>query len=74
MKKLPLLFLFSLSTFSVAADEYTDSVTKVVYSYEPGSGVAKVKDGKDAVGEVAILERFTVGGQEYVVNFIDHGA
>ena len=74
MKKLSLLFLFSLSTFSVAADEYTDPVTKVVYSYNPGSGVAKVMDGKDAVGEVTILERFTAGGQEYVVNFIDHGA
>ena len=74
MKKSLLLLLSVLSVLSAVADEYTDPATKVVYSYEPVSGVAKVKDGKDAVGEVAILERFTVGGQEYVVNFIDHGA
>lgn len=36
--------LLLLATAAVA-DEYTDSLTGVVYTYEKGSGVAKVKDG-----------------------------
>ena len=71
MKKLTLLFLLTLSTLSVVADEYTDPLTKVVYSYNPGSGVAQVKTGKEAKGDIAILESFTVGGQEYVVDCVE---
>ena len=73
------------------ADEYIDPQSKVVYTYEPGSGTAMVKAGyeeiiyrgedyeldtavhsgsPDAVGEVAILDRFTIGTEEYVVTSI----
>ncbi|MBR6187384.1 MAG: leucine-rich repeat domain-containing protein [Prevotella sp.] len=77
MKKLFLLFVLALAFLPATADEYTDPATKVVYSYEPGSGIARVgyRDGSgpgspDAKGEIAILERFTVDGQEYVVDMI----
>lgn len=77
MKKLILLFVLVQYVLFSAADEYTDPVTKVVYSYEPGSGVARVgyRIGSgpgcpDAKGEITILERFTVDGQEYVVDMI----
>ena len=90
MKKLSLLLVFGLSVLSVAADEYIDSLTKVVYSYNPGSGVAMVKEGTcnwidkthieyfsgspDAKGEISILERFSVDGQEYIVNKVGNKA
>ena len=70
MKKLFLIFVLALVFLPVTADEYTDPATKVAYSYEPGSGVAQVKTGKYAKGEITILERFTADGQEYVVNSI----
>ncbi|MBR4644897.1 MAG: leucine-rich repeat domain-containing protein, partial [Bacteroidaceae bacterium] len=71
------------------ADEYIDPQSKVVYTYEPGSGTAMVKAGNtegkldggmilvgycpgspDAAGDVAILDRFTIGTDEYVVTSI----
>ena len=73
------------------ADEYVDPQSKVVYTYEPGSGTAMVKAGQeeiisrgegyeleptihpgspDAVGDVLILDRFTVGTEEFVVTSI----
>jgi len=73
------------------ADEYIDPQSKVVYTYEPGSGTAMVKAGyeeviyrgegyeleptihpgsPDAVGDVLILDRFTVGTEEFVVTSI----
>ncbi|MBR3021405.1 MAG: leucine-rich repeat domain-containing protein, partial [Bacteroidaceae bacterium] len=71
------------------ADEYIDPQSKVVYTYEPGSGTAMVKAGNtegeldggmilvgycpgspDAAGDVAILDRFTIGTEEYVVTSI----
>ena len=67
MKHLLSLFVLCLSALSAAADEYTDPVSKVVYSYQPGSGTAVVTGGADAKGDITILERFTADGQEYVV-------
>lgn len=39
------LMLLMLMISSALADEYTDTLRGVVYTYEKGSGVAKVKDG-----------------------------
>lgn len=66
--------------------EYIDPVYKVTYKYKPGSGVARVKEGlcpeqetdtlelysgnPGVSGDIVILEKFTVDGQEYVVNRI----
>ncbi len=74
MRILFLLFVLALAFLPATADEYTDTATKVVYSYERGSDVAQVKAGKDAKGEITILERFTINGQEYVVNRVDDSA
>ena len=74
MKKSFLLILIGLSVLPVEADEYTDPTTKIVYNYEPDSGIAQVKTGKEAKGEITILERFTINGQEYVVNSIGNDA
>ena len=83
--------LMSVVALVAIADEYIDPQSKVVYTYEPGSGTAAVKAGyeeiiwrgedyeldtaihpgsPDAAGDVAILDRFTIGAEEYVVTSI----
>lgn len=76
------------------ANEYIDPQTNVVYTYEPGQGIASVKAGyeeaqstgfgegevffysgsPDAEGDIVILDRFSVGTEEYVVTRIGEGA
>ena len=70
-----------LLTTAIIADEYTDPLTGVVYIYEKGSGVAKVKDGEYHAWdgrsrsaaqekEIVVLDSFKVDGYNYVVNEI----
>ena len=80
--------MMSVVPLVAIADEYIDPQSKVVYTFEPGSGKAMVKAGyeeiiyrgegyeldtgyhpgsPDAAGDVVILDRFTVGTEEYVV-------
>ena len=50
MKKTVLLLaIMSVVILNVKADEYIDPVSKVVYTYEPGSGTAMVKVGYEEV-------------------------
>jgi hypothetical protein len=87
MKKRNLLItiLLLLATAAVA-DEYTDSLTGVVYTHEKGSGVAKVKDGVyhawDArtrgtiplAEDIVILDSFLVDDCRYAVKEIGNYA
>lgn len=82
-----LFLITSLLSFAltVAADEYIDPQSNVVYTYEPGQATASVKAGyremvyyhsgnPDAAGDVVILDRFTMGTTEYIVTSIGAGA
>ena len=92
MKKHFLLFVLLASALTVAANEYTDPETKVVYTYDPKGTTATVKAGYDmppfddegsrsgkitdggeieyypgspeASGDIAILDKFVVDGNE----------
>ncbi len=80
------VFFISLSTLPAVADEYIDPETNVIYVYQQGVPNATVKCGDvaywdtddteyvsgnpDAKGNVRILDRFTVNGEEYVVNSV----
>lgn len=86
MKKIFLFFFISLLTHSAVADEYIDPETNVIYVYKQGNPNATVKSGDvadwdnsdteyvsgnpNAKGNVRILDRFTVNGEEYLVNGI----
>jgi hypothetical protein len=74
-----------LLTTAIIADEYTDPLTGVVYIYEKGSGVAKVKEGvyhawdsrtrsASQEKEIVVLDSFKVDGCEYAVNEIGNYA
>lgn len=47
MKKRVLLFVLLASALTVAANEFTDPETKVVYTYDPKGTTATVKAGYD---------------------------
>lgn len=87
MKKRNLLItILLLLATAVVADEYTDSLTGVVYTHEKGSGVAKVKDGVyhawDArtrgtiplAEDIVILDSFIVDDCRYAVKEIGNYA
>lgn len=76
------LMLLMLMIPSALADEYTDTLRGVVYTYEKGSGVAKVKDGvyhawdgrtrgsNTLAEDIVILDSFSVDDCKYTVNEI----
>ena len=79
MKKLLLLTLLAtlLVPLTILADEWTDPETNVVYTYTPGQSEASVKSGNqrkpgspDVTGDIAILDKFTLDGNEYTVTSI----
>ena len=48
MKKICLLWIALMAFVSIiSAEEYIDPQTKVIYTYEPGSGTAMVKEGRE---------------------------
>ena len=73
-------------TLSIAADEYTDPSTNVVYTYDPNGTTAEVKRGvrddfdgyntvykagsPNASGNVDILEKIVINGKEFSVTKI----
>ena len=74
--------LLYLALAAAVAEEYTDSLTGVAYTYEKGSGVAKVKDGEyhawdgrtrgfmNFTENIVILDSFMYDGHHYIVNEI----
>ena len=86
MKRLFFCFIAFLAAMSIAAAEYTDSVSKVSYTYDPAGSTAEVKHGgvymtdsgggwfeagsPEAKGDVAILSTFAVEGKDYSVDRI----
>lgn len=81
------VFVLAIVTFAltVAADEYTDPSTNVVYTYDPNGTTAEVKKGirhdldgstvykagsPNASGNVAILEKIIANGKEFFVTKI----
>lgn len=83
------LFLAVVTASSSTYVEYTDPASGVTYKYRPGSGVARVKDGyipeeegamevfsgnPHVKGDIVVLDRFNVDGQEYVVNRVEYCA
>ena len=78
MKKLLLTLLATLLVpLTIWADEWTDPETNVVYTYTPGQSEASVKSGNqrkpgspDVTGDIAILDKFTLDGNEYTVTSI----
>ena len=81
-KSLIISILMHLTLSAAVADEYTDSLTGVVYTYEKGSGVAKVKNGEyhawdgrtrgvmNSTKDIVILDSFMYDGHHYTVNEI----
>ncbi|MBR6032138.1 MAG: leucine-rich repeat domain-containing protein, partial [Bacteroidaceae bacterium] len=85
-----LLLLLQMSVIAGFADEYKDPATNVIYTYEPGQSTASVKAGHeesdgsmsidfcpgspDAAGDVVILDKFSIGTNEYVVTSISECA
>lgn len=78
-----LLTLMQVLLLSASADEYTDPITNVVYSYTKGSGVATItgladisgeESGQVVTGDITILDKFMVDDEEYVVTSISDGA
>ena len=82
---LALLLCLCLNHDTASADDYTDPVTSVVYTYDPAGTTAEVKSGEyvswesgteyhagspDAQGEIVILSKFVVDGREYKVTRI----
>ena len=84
MKNLYFFILLCLPTLPIAADEYTDPATNVIYTFKPGNPNAIVKCGDkldwdngtteyvtgspDAKDDIYILDKFTMNGEEYVVD------
>ena len=73
-----LAFFLPLTSF---ADEWQDPETKVNYEYTVGKSEASVKAGgfysagsPDVTGDVAILSKITINGDEYCVTSIESGA
>ncbi len=84
-KQLLLTLLAVLLPLSSWADVWQDPETKVNYEYTPGKSGASVKSGNyyissykpsspDATGDIAILPKFTIDGNEYTVTSIGSGA
>ena len=85
MKRFVLILAILTFTLNVAADEYTDPSTNVVYTYDPNGTTAEVKKGvrhdwdeateykagsPNASGDVVILEKVVVNGKEFSVTKI----
>lgn len=85
MKRFVLVLAIVTYTLNVAADEYTDPSTNVVYTYDPNGTTAEVKRGvrddwdgateykagsPNASGNVVILEKIIVNGKEFSVTKI----
>ena len=70
MKKIGLSMLLMLAVMSAQADVYQDPVTKVNYEYTPGGNQASVVKSADATGDITILSKFSVDGNEYTVTSI----
>ena len=86
MKRFVLVLAIVTFTLNVAADEYTDPSTNVVYAYDPNGTTAEVKGGvrydydgsntvykagsPNASGDVDILEKVVVNGKEFSVTKI----
>ena len=86
MKRLFFCFITFMSALSIIAAEYTDPISKVIYTYEPAGSTAEVKHGgvymtdsgggwfeagsPEAKGDVAILSTFAVEGKDYTVDRI----
>ena len=83
MKRFVLVLAIVTFTLNVAADEYTDPSTNVVYAYDPNGTTAEVKGGvrydydgsntvykagsPNASGNVIILEKVIVNGKRMVI-------
>lgn len=66
-----ILTLAALLPFTAMADIWQDPKTQIKYEYTIGDSSASVAYSERAVaGDVAILEKITVGGNEYVVTSI----
>lgn len=74
MKKIGLSLLLMLTVMSAWADVYQDPVTKVNYEYTPGVNQASVVKSADATGDITILSKFSVDGNEYTVTSIGENA
>ena len=85
MKRFVLILAVVTLALTVAADEYTDPSTNVVYTYDPNGTTAEVKRGvrhdldgstvykagsPNASGNVVILEKVIVNGKEFSVTKI----
>ena len=85
MKRFVLVLAVVTFALTVAADEYTDPLTNVVYTYDPNGTTAEVKKGvrhdldgstvykagsPNASGSVVILEKVIVNGKEFSVTKI----
>jgi hypothetical protein len=89
MKRFVLVLAVVTFALTVAADEYTDPLTNVVYTYDPNGTTAEVKRGvrhdldgstvykagsPNASGSVVILEKVIVNGKEFSVTKIGNFA
>ena len=89
MKRFVLALAMVTFALTVAADEYTDPSTNVVYTYDPNGTTAEVKKGvrddwdgateykagsPNASGNVVILEKVIVNGKEFSVTKIGNFA
>ena len=81
IQRLILSQLALLLPFGACADVWQDPETKVNYEYTVEKSEASVKGGTyysngspDATGDIAILDKFTVGGNEYIVTSIGNYA
>ena len=75
MKQKLLLSLIALiASIGAWADTYQDPETKVNYEYYVGWSKANVVSSPDAAGDISILDKFTVDGNEYTVTYIERMA
>lgn len=93
-KRFIIIAIFGLLSLTVSGDEYTDTLTNVIYTYNPNDNSAEVKaevrtvyhdpegglsemvkpGSPDVTGDIVILDKFIIDGNEYTVSQIGRGA
>lgn len=73
-KQLLLTLLTFLLPLASWADVWQDPETKVNYEFTVGQNEAKVSSSRNLSGDIAILSKFTVDGNEYTVTSIGEWA